>query len=422
MMVERESEFMAALKADMCKPDFEAWGAEVGIVAGDAEDAIKNLDRWTKPQPATTNIVNQPGKSYIMSDPLGVVCIISPWNYPINLPLLPLVGAIAAGNCAVIKPSEISEHTSAAIAKWVPKYLDNDCIQVFEGGVAETTDLLAQKFDHIFYTGNGTVARIVMEAAAKHLTPVTLELGGKSPCILDRNVDLAVAVRRIIWGKFFNAGQTCIAPDYLLVHDDIKDAFFVEAKRVLERFYGTNPQKSDSFARIINKRHFARLKALTNESMDFAAGGVFDEDDLYIAPTIVRDADPNSPIMQEEIFGPLLPTIGYKSTDEAIEFINNRDKPLALYVFSKDQNTIDRILSRTSSGGACVNETLAHAANPNLPFGGVGGSGTGAYHGKHSFDVFSHKKGVLHKGTVGEPPLRYPPYSGIKETLLKKLL
>jgi aldehyde dehydrogenase (NAD+) len=355
LATENAEELVAALQADFGKPTLEAWTTDVAVVAMDCALALKNLRRWTRPEKVSTPMQQQPGRSRIVRDPLGVVLIIAPWNYPVQLLLSPLVGAIAAGNCAVLKPSEITPHTSAVLAKLIPKYLDPDCITLVEGAVPETTALLAQRFDHIFYTGNGAVARVVLEAAAKHLTPVTLELGGKSPCIIDRNANIEVAARRIAWGKFLNAGQTCVAPD-------------------------------------------------------------------YIAPTLVRNVSPESPLMTEEIFGPILPILTCPSTEEAVQFVNDREKPLALYLFTEDKSVEEKVVSETSSGGVCINAILWHITNPNLPFGGVGPSGTGAYHGRASFETFSHRKSVMTKPTRFDLKLLYPPYGRFKTALVKRML
>ncbi len=411
-----------ALAADFGKPTLEALAADVGATSQDVAFTLKNLSKWMKPQKVSSPLMVQPGKSKILSDPLGVVLIISPWNYPVQLLLSPLVGAIAAGNCAVLKPSELTPHTSALLAKLVPKYLDPECITLIEGGVEETTEVLNHRFDHIMYTGNGVVAKIVMAAAAKHLTPVTLELGGKSPVIVDAKANLDVTARRIAWGKFMNAGQTCIAPDYVLAHSSIRDELIAKIKTATKEFYGDDPKQSKDLARIVNVRHHRRLTQLLKDGGKVAMGGETDEETRYIAPTVLTDVDPTSAVMTEEIFGPILPVLTVESIDEAIVFVNEREKPLALYVFSEDAAVGEAVLSRTSSGGACVNAAILHIANPNLPFGGVGPSGMGAYHGKASFDTFSHKKSVLVKGTWLDIKAMYPPYTKFKTSMAKKML
>ncbi len=419
--VEKEAELLAALKKDLRKPSIEAWAAEINFVRHDAEYTKKRLRKWTAPQRVRTPLVAQPGKSEVTKQPLGVVLIIAPWNYPFQLLLAPLVAAIGAGNCAVLKPSEISPNVSRVVATWLPRYVDQGCVQVIEGAVKETTALLEERFDHIFYTGNGTVGRIVMQAAAKHLTPVTLELGGKSPVVVDQHVDLDVAAKRIVYGKFFNAGQTCVAPDYVLVHEAVHDALINKMAAAIREFYGEDPQKSPDLARIINARHHARVMKLI-EGQSVVVGGKSDVGDLYIAPTILKDVAPDAPVMQDEIFGPVLPVLAMPSVDRAIRFVNEREKPLALYAFSSNSATAQRIVARTSSGGAAINHVWLHLAVPELPFGGVGESGMGAYHGRHGFDCFTHQRAVLTKPTALDPSFVYPPYTATKQAIIKKVL
>ncbi|HEY8153526.1 MAG TPA: aldehyde dehydrogenase family protein [Myxococcota bacterium] len=420
LVSEGSGELLEALKQDLRKPALEAWSADVGFVKQEVRLTLKKLAKWTRPERVATPIHLRPAKSRIVREPLGVVLIIAPWNYPVQLLLGPLVGAIAAGNCAVLKPSEVAAHTSGVLAKLVRRYLDPECFAVFEGGVPETQAILAERFDHVFYTGNGSVAREVMTAAARFLTPVTLELGGKSPCIIDRDVDLEVAARRIAWGKFMNAGQTCIAPDYVLVHRERENDLIEALRRTLREFYGEDPGRSQDFARIPNVRHHRRLAALLKDG-DVAVGGQTDEADGYIAPTVLRNPKPDSPLMTDEIFGPILPVLAVDDVAAAIEYVNQRPKPLALYLFSNDAKAEEQVLSGTSSGGVCVNSTLFHIANPELPFGGVGPSGMGAYHGRATFELFSHHKSVLTRGTRFDPKLMYPPYTKLKAALLKRL-
>ena len=420
-LAERESEIYDALAADVGKPRFEAYLAEIGYMKTDIEHTKKHLRAWAAPEEVPTPMVVQPGKSEIHKDPLGVVLIISPWNYPFQLMMAPLVGAIAAGNCAILKPSEVAPATSALFAKFIPRYVDPDCFPVVEGGVAETTDLLAERFDHIFYTGNGAVGRIIMAAAAKHLTPVTLELGGKSPCIVDSEVELDVAVKRIALGKFYNCGQTCVAPDYVLAHKDVYEAFLTKLQAALREFFGPDAAKSPDYGRVVNARHHKRLMALL-QGEKIVCGGEGDEAARYIAPTVLRDVEPDAAVMQEEIFGPILPVLKVESVDEAIRFINRRDKPLALYVFSTRRAVQEQVLAETSSGGATVNHVWMHLAVPGLPFGGVGPSGMGAYHGRHSFECFSHRKAVLRKPAGMDPPILYPPYDDTKKKWIKRIL
>jgi aldehyde dehydrogenase (NAD+) len=421
LVVEHEKEIVSALHADVGKPEQEAFMAEVHYTLSELALIKKNLRAWAKPERVPTPMFAQPGKSYIVREPLGVVLVIGPWNYPFQLIMGPLVGALAAGNCVVVKPSEVAPATSSLIARLLPSYVDSEAVRVVEGGVPETTALLAERFDHIFYTGNGAIGRVVMQAAAKHLTPVTLELGGKSPCIIDKSADIDVAVKRIAWGKFYNAGQTCVAPDYLLVHDSVYEPVLKRLAATIREFYGHEPKKSADFARIVNERHHRRLMKLM-KSGEVVVGGESDEGERYIAPTVLRDVAPDSPVMGEEIFGPILPVLRVSGVEEAISFVNARPKPLALYLFAADQDVHARVIDRTSSGGATINHAWLHLAVSGLPFGGVGESGMGAYHGKTSFETFSHRKSVLQKPTGIDPPLMYPPYTARKSKWIKRLL
>lgn len=422
MLHEREDELVAALHADLGKPAIEAYVTDIAFTRAEIDYTLKHLDAWLRPARVSLPVKQQPGRASVRREPLGVALIIGPWNYPVQLVLAPLVGALAAGNCAVLKPSEVSAHTAHALARIVPEYLDQDCVVVIEGGVPETQTLLAERFDHIFYTGNGTVGRVVMEAAARHLTPVTLELGGKSPVIIDRRANLSVAARRIAWGKFLNAGQTCVAPDYVLVDHEIEQPLLDELRAAVHEFYGPDPRHSPDYGRIVTDRHFARLTGLLEGGGTVELGGDADERDRYLAPTLLTHVDPTAPIMGEEIFGPLLPVLPVRDVDEAIAFVNERDKPLALYVFTEESAVAERVLAETSSGGACVNATMLHLAVPGLPFGGVGPSGTGAYHGRATFETFSHAKSVLAKPTRLDPKVAYPPYSRWKQRLLRRFV
>lgn len=419
---EREREIQQALRDDLGKPALESSVIEISFVANELAFIRKRLRSWMKPERVPTTLIAQPGRSRIYREPLGVALIIGPWNYPVQLTLAPLMGAIAAGNCAVLKPSELAPATSALLARFIPQYLDRDCVQVVEGGAAEASALLAERFDHIFYTGGCAVGRIVMEAAAKHLTPVTLELGGKSPCIVDEHADIAVAARRILWGKFLNAGQTCVAPDYVLVHEKVESELLSRMKQTVRDFYGDDPRTSSDFARIINPRHYRRLMNLLPGSGEILVGGNGTEDERYFAPTILRNVPPDAPVMAEEIFGPILPVLKVKDIDEAIAFVNQRPKPLALYLFTKKRQVRARVLDRTSSGAALVNHTCMHAIVPALPFGGVGSSGMGAYHGRQTFETFSHRKAVLIKPAGLDLPILYPPYSKFKEKCIRCLI
>lgn len=421
MLAEKSDDFAAALEADLGKSSFESWMAELAFVRKEIAHTRKHLGRWMRPERVGTPLAYQPGKSMILREPLGVVLIIAPWNYPLQLALGPLVPALAAGNCAIVKPSEVAPRTSEAIAKWLPKYLEPDAVAVVQGAVPETTALLEERFDHIFYTGNGTVGRVVMTAAAKHLTPVTLELGGKSPAIVDASADLDVTARRIVWGKFFNAGQTCVAPDYVLVDRRVEERLLAALVKTLKEFFGDDPKKTRDYSRIVNVRHHRRLVNLIGDGQ-LVVGGEHDEAERYIAPTILKNVKPSAPIMADEIFGPILPVIAVGSTSEAIDFVNARAKPLALYVFAGDKAASDEVLGRTSSGGACVNDVVLHLAIPELPFGGVGESGMGAYHGKTGFETFSHRKAVLAKVAAMDLPLRYPPFDAKKQSWVRRLM
>jgi aldehyde dehydrogenase (NAD+) len=376
-----------------------------------------------KPDRQKTPLLVQPGKSYIVREPLGVVLVIGAWNLPIPVLLGPVVAAIAAGNAVLMKPSELAPATSALIARLIPQYLDNEAIAVVEGGIAETTQLLAQKFDHIFYTGNGTVGRIVAVAAAQQLTPVTLELGGKNPAIVDRSCDMIVTARRLAWAKWMNVGQVCVSPDYVLADRAIVGDLVTALKSALAEFYGTNPASSNDYGRIVNVRHHDRLTAYLNgHGGDVIVGGDHDRETRYFAPTIVLNPDPASPLMTDEIFGPILPIIAYDNLAEAIRFIRARPKALAVHIFTKNRNAADRVERETSSGAFLVNDAIINHRVPDLPFGGVGQSGTGAYHGRAGFETFSHKKSVLRRPTIFDTALRYPPYPDKKLKMLRKII
>ena len=421
MLTENEKEFAEALKTDLGRGPEEAWLYDVGFSITEIEMMIKNLRKWTSPRKVPTPVVAMPGSSKRVPEPLGVVLVIAPWNYPVQLLLVPSAGAIAAGNAVILKPSEVSAATSALLGRLIPKYLDSSAIRVVEGGVPETTELLNQRFDHIFYTGNGTVGRVVMRAAAEHLTPVTLELGGKSPTIVDKSADLDVAARRITWAKFVNSGQTCVAPDYVLAHRSVADSLVDKISATVSEFYGSDPSASKDYSRVISARHFDRLVGMLN-SGTAVVGGQHSRDDRFISPTVLVNVSPDSPVMQEEIFGPILPVIAVDSIDEAIRFVRSRPHPLALYVFAEDQSVSDAVVSSTTSGGVTVNGTILHMTGPHLPFGGVGESGMGAYHGQAGVDVFQHLKPVLKRSTKLDPPLAYPPYTKRKFSIIKKLV
>ena len=404
-----EPEIIAALYSDLRKPPFEAYASEIGILYTEIDHAIRHIRSWSCSRRVRTPIIHFLSRSRIYHDPYGVVLIISPWNYPFQLTIAPLIGAIAAGNCVLIKPSEFSPDTSATMAKMIAELFNPDYLAVFQGEAEATQQILAEKFDYIFFTGSTAVGRIIMTAAARHLTPVTLELGGKSPCIVHHDARLDYGIKRIAWGKFLNAGQTCIAPDYVLIHRKIKDAFIEGMIRTIYTFYGENPMASPDYARIINERHFDRLLHLMKSGW-ILYGGKTSRKDLYFAPTIIGQVSPDDPVMQEEIFGPILPIIEYDDIDEAIAFVNQRPQPLALYCFSEDKEIQDRILLETYSGGGCINDTISHIGSQELPFGGIGESGMGGYHGKASFDTFTHRRGFLFRSNLLDIPLRYPPY------------
>ncbi len=413
-LVECESEITQALSADLGRPAFEAYASEIAFTKGEIAYALEHLARWMRPERVRTPLLAQPGRSFIIREPRGLVLVIGPWNYPLQLVLGPLVGTMAAGCCTLLKPSEIAPATSELLCSRLGDYVDPDWVQVVAGGVAETTALLAEPFDYIFFTGGEVVGRIVMEAAARRLTPVALELGGKSPCLVDRTADLDVAARRIIWGKTYNAGQTCVAPDHVLVHQHVFESLLERLKKTIHEFFGANPRTSPDYGRIVSERHHRRLVQLLEGAGVVATGGEHDLASRYFAPTIVRDIPESAPIQHEEIFGPILPVIPTADIDEAIARVNRRPKPLALYLFANDAQIEREVLERTSSGGVLVNHALLHLAVPGLPFGGVGASGFGSYHGRASFETFSHAKAVLKKPTWFDPDVFYPPYTAAK--------
>ncbi|NEE22999.1 aldehyde dehydrogenase family protein [Streptomyces sp. SID7499] len=397
MLTDNGADLAAALHADLGKSATEAYRTEIDFTVREIDHTLDHLADWLRPEPAPTPAhLGADVTVWTQYDPLGVVLVIAPWNYPAQLLLAPVVGALAAGNAVVAKPSELAPATSAALARLLPAYLDADAVAVVEGGVPETTALLAERFDHIFYTGNGTVGRIVLRAAAEHLTPVTLELGGKSPAFVDRDTDLAVVAERLAAGKFLNAGQTCVAPDYVLTDPETAAALEPLLADAVKTLYGSDPAASGEFGRIINERHFDRLTGLLDSGRT-VVGGTSDRTTKYVAPTVLADVDPDAPVMREEIFGPILPIVTVPGLDEAIDFINDRDKPLALYVFSESDATRRRFAAETSSGGLGHGLPLAHLTVSDLPFGGVGESGMGNYHGRYSIETFSHRKAVLDK-------------------------
>ena len=419
-ILDNEAAITKALNADLNKPELESYVTEIGSCLEEIKYALKHIRSWVKPKKVRTPLPYLPASSKVYSEPLGVVLIIGAWNYPLQLIIYPLIGAIAAGNCAIIKPSEIAVNTSTLLAEIIPKYFDSSFISVVEGGKEVTQQLLEEKFDHIFFTGSPQVGKIIMSAAAKQLTPVTLELGGKSPCIVDADTHLEYTARRIVWGKFLNAGQTCVAPDYLLVDRKIKKDLLEHLKQIIQEFYGTTPETSPDYARIINQHQFQRLCELLKTG-EIVVGGDTNPRDYYIAPTVIDGVSPEEGVMQEEIFGPILPVIEYTNLSEAIAFVNAKPKPLALYFFSNNKQHQNQVLQETASGGACINDTIVQIAFPGLPFGGVGDSGIGRYHGKTSFETFSHQRSVLHKSFWVDLKLRYAPYKG-KLKFLKWLI
>jgi aldehyde dehydrogenase (NAD+) len=419
MIEANEGAVFHALRADLGKCAGETFLGELAVLISELKFIRANLRRWMRPERARTSLTHFPARSFVYSEPLGTALILGPWNYPFQLVLAPAVGAVAAGNCALLKPSELAPATSRLIARLVSKYFPQELLAVVEGGVETAQALLAEKFDHIFFTGGTAVGRIIARAAAETLTPVTLELGGKSPCIVHHDTDIEVSARRIAWGKFFNAGQSCVAPDYLLVHKAVKDVLLREIKTQTASFFTDSPKNCPEYGRIVNRGHFARLHAMLGEG-DVFMGGDYDADRLYIGPTILTNVQPGSRVMESEIFGPILPTLEYEYLEEAIAFVRSRPKPLALYFFSRDPSAAERVLARTSSGGAVINDVIIHVSSQTLPFGGVGDSGIGRYHGKASFDVFSNKKAVMKRPFYLDLPLRYAPY-GRKLGLLKKM-
>lgn len=414
-----ENNIFKALKIDLNKSEFETFITEIGIVYDEINGAIKNIKKWSKPKKVKTPITNFLASSYIYNEPYGVALIIAPWNYPVQLIMAPLVGAISAGNCVLLKPSELAVETEKIIVKIIKETFSDEYIGVVTGGVKVSEALLKEKFDYIFYTGGINVGKIVMRAAAENLTPITLELGGKSPCIVDKDANINLAARRITWGKFLNAGQTCVAPDYLVVHKNIKEKLISSIENYIIEFFGENAFENEEYPRIINERHFKRLEGYLKEGK-IVFGGKTDISNLYIEPTIIEGINLKNRIMEEEIFGPIFPVIEFEDIDEVIDIIKNNPKPLALYYFSEDKEKQEIIIKNISFGGGCINDTIMHLSTSTLPFGGVGSSGIGGYHGRASFDTFSHKKSILKKSNLIDIKIRYAPFKG-KINLAKKL-
>lgn len=425
MLNAHSAEFSAALADDLGKSETEAWSTEIGFLLKDIKYTLKHLKSWAKPRHVGSPLAMQPARSKLTPEPLGVVLVFGAWNYPLQLTLSPVIAAIAAGNCVCLKPSEVSPATSAAMARWLPDYIDNDCIKVVEGDATVAGQLLSQHFQHIFYTGGGLVGKKVMRAAAANLTPVTLELGGKSPVIVSRHADIQATARRIVWGKFLNAGQTCIAPDYVLVESVVHQPLVDALRAAVTQFYGDDPEQSDDYGRIVAERHLDRLLKLTEDPKLKGAsvfGGDINRSTRYFAPTLIDNCPIDAKAMDDEIFGPILPILPVDNLPEAYAFIQNRPHPLACYVFSQDKSEQAHAEAVIQCGSLCFNDTMVFMLNPELPFGGVGASGMGRYHGRWGFDQLSHLKPVVHRSFWFDIDVRYPPYTKTKQKLLKKLL
>jgi len=420
MIKKNEKRIMEALFLDLHKSEFEAFTSEIGIIYEEINVTLKNLKTWMKPEKSGIPLVLQPSKATIYSEPLGIVLIIAPWNYPFQLALAPLVGAMAAGNCVVIKPSDQAKHTSNLLAELIGETFDEETVSVVQGPGAMIGPMLLDKFrfDHIFFTGSPSVGKQILALAAKNLTPVTLELGGKSPAVVHKDADLAVSAKRLVWAKFFNGGQTCICPDYVLVHEKVKDDFLMEVERHILLFYGENPADSPDFGRIINEKRFDILEGYLTQG-HLVCGGDLDRESLFIGPTVLDQVDLEGSIMREEIFGPILPVIGYREIDQALALIRKNRYPLALYLFTKSRGIEEYMLENVEFGGGCINNAMIHVANSSLPFGGVGNSGMGLYHGKAGFDTFSHKKSIMKSDFGVELPIKFPPYGKGKITLAR---
>lgn len=419
LLTEHEKEICEAVYKDLKKPEMEVVSAEILTILDEIDHHLKYLNKWVKPEKARANLISLPSTSEIRRFPYGVTLIIGAWNYPVNLLLLPLAGAISGGNCSVLKPSELAPHTSALMRKLIGKTFNRSYIHVVEGGVDVNQELLDLPFDKLFFTGSPRVGKIVMEKAAKRLTPVTLELGGKSPAVVHKDADIKTAARRIAWGKFMNAGQTCIAPDFVLVHRQEKDELVKQLTKAIRKYYGKDPRKSNDYGRIINQNHFERITGLMAES-HICTGGEIDSGERYIAPTILDGVDWEHPIMKEEIFGPLLPVMTYGDQQSPVDLLRTLPEPLSLYIFAEDELFTERLVTNLPHGGTCINDVIMHISNPNLPFGGSGNSGMGQYHGRYSFESFTRPHAVMHRKTWPDPSFRYPPF-GKKLYLLKKL-
>ncbi len=415
-----EDLIVQALYDDFKKPEFEAVLTETNYVISELKDTIKNISAWAEPKRVFPSLLNFPSTDYIYKEPYGNVLVIAPWNYPFQLALCPLIAAVAAGNRVVLKPSELTPHTSAIITKLIEKTFHINHVEVFEGGIEVSNKLLAKRWDYIFFTGSVTVGKVIAKAAAENLTPVTLELGGKNPCIIDETANLKLAAKRIVWGKFINAGQTCIAPDYILIQKNMKVNFITFLMEEIIKAYGKKMDKSPDFARIINTKNWVRLDQMI-ERDKVIFGGETNADKLYISPTLIEEPSLDSPVMSEEIFGPILPILVYETEDDIHNVISRYEKPLAFYVFSDDKSFAKKMITSYSFGGGCINDTVIHFSNKRLPFGGVGHSGIGAYHGQMSFDTFSHHKAIVKKANWLDLPMRYAPYKD-KLASIKRVL
>ena len=419
-LIKFEDQILEAMKKDLGKGEFEAYLTEIAVVKAEIRFAMRRLKKWMRPKRLPININAFPSRNFILPEPFGQILIISPWNYPLNLLVTPLIGAIAAGNCAILKPSEYAPNVSGLVRHIINDTFDPEFVNVVEGGIEPTQELLKLPFDYIFYTGSTHVGRIVMKAAAENLTPVTLELGGKSPAIVDETADLDTTARRLVWGKFLNTGQTCLAPDYILAHHRIADQLTERLIHHVKKAFGDDPQKSPDYGRIVNQKHFDRLTSMFNEN-EVVLGGLTDREDRYISPTLVRVEGLDHPLMKEEIFGPILPILRYANEEEMDHVIRSLERPLAFYLFTKKNAVKEEYIRKYSFGGGCINDCILHFADLNMPFGGVGQSGMGAYHGKYSFDTFSHKKGIVRKPFAFDIPIRYAPYKG-KMGIIRRLL
>lgn len=417
-ILHREEELQIALKSDLNKATMESYMSEIGMVLSEITYQLRHIDRWAKGDKVHTPLAQFAGSSYRLPEPYGVVLVMAPWNYPFQLCLEPAIGAIAAGNTVIIKPSAYAPATSRVMAELIRDCFDEEYVAVVEGGREENTLLLEQRFDYIFFTGGVSVGKLVMEKASRYLTPISLELGGKSPCIVDQSADLKIAARRIAFGKYLNAGQTCVAPDHVFVHKSVKNEFLAYLQHSLTKFFGEDPLHNENYPHIVNDKHYQRLLGLMKQG-SICIGGQCDSLQRIIEPTVIENITPEDPIMQEEIFGPLLPILTFEDLDEVITQINDHEKPLALYLFTKKASVEEKILKECSFGGGCINDTIIHLATSHMGFGGVGMSGMGSYHGDESFKTFSHYRSIVKKATWIDLPFRYHPYTKTKDKLVR---